>query len=262
MRDGLEDEDLKKQGSAFGISFTKKSQVSITSNVRTPGNINGISSSLLATSSKPSAASGRRKSTPAALDMALRTAEGKAAIDELIKGEAGTKKQMMFGQYFGATPAAAGAGTSAKLSAAPPMDAPRAPRPGRAAAALAVATHEYEFLQAGKDKAISTVMEDEDQMPGSPSPQPSPSGAKSSATQFPKDHASATVAPAPHLPHSATASTKPSYEVDTSGRPKMLALSKDVPLTMSRKSWGLGDYVIGRKMYTGYASTVYQVGVF
>ncbi len=42
---------------------------------------------------------GRRKSTPAALDMALRTAEGKAAIEELINSAG--KKQMVFGQYFG-----------------------------------------------------------------------------------------------------------------------------------------------------------------
>jgi hypothetical protein len=52
---------------------------------------------------------GRRKSTPAALDMALRTAEGRAAIEELANS--GGKKQMVFGQYFGAP--AGGAAQSA-----------------------------------------------------------------------------------------------------------------------------------------------------
>jgi len=39
---------------------------------------------------------------------------------------------------------------------------------------------------------------------------------------------------------------------------KLLTLSSNLPVAMSRKYWTLGDYSIVRKMYTGYASTVYQ----
>jgi len=39
---------------------------------------------------------------------------------------------------------------------------------------------------------------------------------------------------------------------------KILALAQQLPNGMSRKYWSLADYSIVRKMYTGYASTVYQ----
>ncbi len=217
---------------------------------------------------------GRRKSTPAALDMALRTAEGKAAIDELLKGETGTKKQMMFGQYFGATPAA-GASGAAKLSAVPPMEVRNAPRPGKAAAVLAVKTHEYEFLQSGPDKGISTVLEDEDQMPGSisTSPLPSPSVMQPAENHLPKvtspnQQTAVSFAPSQQLhqqsslaPSSLPRTVEEEPQQPAGPRPKMLAISKNLPVAMTRKQWALSDYVIGRKMYTGYASTVYQVRI-
>ncbi len=40
---------------------------------------------------------------------------------------------------------------------------------------------------------------------------------------------------------------------------KVLSLSPNLPAVMARKYWSLADFSIGRKMYTGYASTVYQV---
>ena len=48
-------------------------------------------------------AAARRKSMPAAIDMALRSPEGRAQLEEVLKGgnRAGSKKQMVFGQYFG-----------------------------------------------------------------------------------------------------------------------------------------------------------------
>ncbi len=50
----------------------------------------------------PSGASNRRKSTPAALDVALRTAEGKAAIEDLLNNNGHpAKKPMAFAQFFG-----------------------------------------------------------------------------------------------------------------------------------------------------------------
>ncbi|GLC41888.1 hypothetical protein PLESTF_000096600 [Pleodorina starrii] len=39
---------------------------------------------------------------------------------------------------------------------------------------------------------------------------------------------------------------------------RVVSLSPQLPAAMQRKSWSLADYNIIRKMYTGYASTVYQ----
>ncbi|GIL48763.1 hypothetical protein Vafri_5211 [Volvox africanus] len=39
---------------------------------------------------------------------------------------------------------------------------------------------------------------------------------------------------------------------------KLVSLSPQLPAAMQRKNWSLVDYNIVRKMYTGYASTVYQ----
>ncbi|KAG2436193.1 hypothetical protein HXX76_006505 [Chlamydomonas incerta] len=51
-----------------------------------------------------SPSSGRRKSTPAALDMVLRTAEGKAAVEQLLQPG---QNKLVFGNYFAGTSAAA-----------------------------------------------------------------------------------------------------------------------------------------------------------
>ncbi len=42
-------------------------------------------------------------------------------------------------------------------------------------------------------------------------------------------------------------------------RIKILSMAPQMPNGMARKQWSLADYSIIRKMYTGYASTVYQV---
>lgn len=39
---------------------------------------------------------------------------------------------------------------------------------------------------------------------------------------------------------------------------KMLSLSPNLPLIMARKFWSLSEFKVMRKMYTGYASTVYH----
>ena len=55
-------------------------------------------------------------------------------------------------------------------------------------------------------------------------------------------------------------STESAEDLNHPGRKnKLLALSPNLPANMARKYWSLSDYSIGRKMYTGYASTVYQV---
>lgn len=40
---------------------------------------------------------------------------------------------------------------------------------------------------------------------------------------------------------------------------KILSMAASLPNRMARKHWCLSDYSIVRKLYTGYASTVYQV---
>jgi hypothetical protein len=241
---------------------------------------------------------GRRKSTPAALDMALRTAEGKAAIEELINS--GGKKQMVFGQYFGSTGKAAPPSGADKSSTSRFKQVPLGPMGTGPAMA---------------DKVINTVPEDEDtpmatvasptsssphvlspkvQSPHPPampppaasSPHPVPasasahlnaSGALKPAAKRPMDIDMHVPAPAPAPP--ATIAPQPSVQAPPTPAPtsqptpmqveeepppakqtKILALAQQLPNGMGRKYWSLADYSIVRKMYTGYASTVYQVG--
>ena len=126
---------------------------------------------LVPTQLGPSPSSSRRKSTPAALDMALRTAEGKAAIADLLNVDSKQgKKPMAFAQYFGAPgskAASAAPGSSSPRGAAAIQDAPRAPlsvrmglgaKPGsglRPVDPLAVAS-------SGSSKSLANVPEDED----------------------------------------------------------------------------------------------------
>lgn len=51
----------------------------------------------------------------------------------------------------------------------------------------------------------------------------------------------------------------PAAEVPPARPTKILSMMQQLPTGMARKYWSLGDYSILRKMYTGYASTVYQV---
>jgi hypothetical protein len=90
-------------------------------------------------------ATGRRKSTPAALDMALRTAEGRQAIEDLINSAG--KKQMVFGQYFGGSSGQQGVPTAPRApnSGAASPSSPHDPRSGGStrfgkAAAMAAAS--------------------------------------------------------------------------------------------------------------------------
>lgn len=228
--------------------------------------------------------SGRRKSTPAALDMALRTAEGKAAIEELINSAG--KKQMVFGQYFGNT-AASGSDKNSRFA-----------KPG--ALALGVGS-----VGPGNSKPMSPVMEDEDhhEEPVKPSPKvviptpvpPAHQPVNNHASSINSPLAASPIASSSHQPMDVTpaASSAPAAAAPSSSRPvatsqkrpadgtppptvplkatamqvdevpparqtKLLALAQQLPTGMSRKFWSLSDYSIMRKMYVGYASTVYQ----
>jgi len=236
------------------------------------------------------AGSGRRKSTPAALDMALRTAEGKAAIEELINS-AGGKKQMVFGQYFGNS----NKSTSPK-PAAPGALTVNAPRFNKASVLAASG-------QSPTGKNMHSVPEDEDSAMqtahhGIPAGHaaglhphllmvPTP---VMDATQCPSALVSPSIAspglPSPILmpvrPPSVKRPAEPSQVTQQAqkqavqaglpqvvveaahqvaqapSRVRILAMAQHLPNGMARKGWSLSDYSIIRKMYTGYASTVYQ----
>lgn len=195
---------------------------------------------------------GRRKSTPAALDMALRTAEGRKAIEELINP--GGQKPMVFAQYFGNGNQAAGK-----------VDKPRF---NKIQAAMA------KYDGPAIDKTINTVPEDEDQMPAaSPVTTPSSSSpASARPNKRPADSVSSfqepehkVVAPPPPpavQPAPAPAPMPMEEEIPPGKRTRILAVCPTLPNGMARKYWCLADYTITRKMYTGYASTVYQVMPF
>ncbi|KAJ9531854.1 hypothetical protein QJQ45_022034 [Haematococcus lacustris] len=203
---------------------------------------------------------GRRKSTPAALDMQLRTAEGRAAIEELVN--AGGKKQMVFGQYFG--------GPQGSKAAVP------ATGPDKATARFVKNTVIAGSGPSLSDKQIRTVLEDDDEAPSVTEPDVAPaviavnasSASQSAAPVAQKPLATAapaapSPAPAP-APQPAPQPAPPTrisiatMEQPPLQRTKVLSMSQQLPNGMARKYWSLADYSIVRKMYTGYASTVYQ----
>jgi hypothetical protein len=61
----------------------------------------------------------------------------------------------------------------------------------------------------------------------------------------------------PAASHYDAAPAKQTYSTATPGC--VLAVSPHLPGAMSRSVWGIQDYSITQKMYTGYASTVYKV---
>ncbi|KAG2489680.1 hypothetical protein HYH03_011789 [Edaphochlamys debaryana] len=284
-----------------------------------------------------SVSSGRRKSTPAALDMVLRSAEGKAAVEQLLQPQGQNK--LVFGNYFAGTSAAArdqavamAAAEKRKAAAAasagsPPGASPHVPRPppGQPPSAAAHKPQQLPALQlhdsmatvpedvvmddVGKPQAapssarkhpydsVSSVQgypptspaahklhqpappvappapahqaqgyqphtpsSSQPQQPQSPltqamsSPHPSGSPARPPPVPQPQQQQQLPAAPSPQQ------APAPAEEPTTSSRPnsKLVSLSPQIPAAMQRKYWTLADYNIIRKMYTGYASTVYQ----
>ena len=212
---------------------------------------------LVPTQLGPSPSSSRRKSTPAALDMALRTAEGKAAIADLLNVDSKQgKKPMAFAQYFGAPGSKAASAAPGSSSPRGAADAPRAPLSVRmglgAKPGSGLRPPDLAVASSGSSKSLANVPEDEDAATSVPSPPP-------------VSHCPCKVL-IPHminlgfmlLPQNLS-----SAEAEDNNHPgrknKVLALSPNLPASMARKFWSLSDYSIGRKMYTGYASTVYQV---
>eukprot|EP00798_Chlamydomonas_sp_ICE-L_P005562 gene5562-4199_t len=179
----------------------------------------------------------RRKSMPAELNTALQTNEGRAAIQELLKGEpgAGVKKQMVFGNYFGSSSA------KSPTAAVPPMDVPRStePRPLKSSS-----PDEYK-------KTASARLAKQDE-PDPPRPQAQSSANSSYVTSL------ASLGPRGDASKLSPAKGEEDPAPRQKDEIKMLAVSKNLPVSMARTSWALSDFCIGRKMYTGYASTVYQ----
>jgi hypothetical protein len=278
----------------------------------------------------------RRKSTPAALDMALRTEEGKKAVEALLQPNAQSK--LIFGNYFAGTSAAARdqavamaaaekqkAAKQAAASAAPPPvprpppgPPPSVPAPHKTASYSQVALPE--MAPVPEDVAMEDVAppphltssmsmsrkqpaESMSSLQGFPPVTPSTSATKlnvvltASPSKSPSfgtgqsvgqalaqhqalvqqqsvgqavsqlaQHSSGTnphllaavTSPMPRPPQPAPAAEE---ATTSSSRPvsKLVSLSPQVPASMQRKVWSLSDYNIIRKMYTGYASTVYQV---
>lgn len=47
-------------------------------------------------------------------------------------------------------------------------------------------------------------------------------------------------------------------DAQTARKPKLISVSPSLPASMQRRLWSLADFTVVRKMYTGYASSVYQ----
>ena len=206
---------------------------------------------------------GRRKSTPAALDMALRTAEGKQAVEDLLK----QSKKMAFPSYFVGqkvqpqpeAPRPAGQtsgrftakhimGMSSKVPtiAEHPVEPPPAEqesRPRAPAAMLPEASRSQKRSALDSVSSLPAARGDEHQQQHKQQlHEPSPVHSSAKDGTLPTPAAAAEEVPPP-----------------ASKRNKLLHISPSVPAAMNRKFWSLSDYKIMRKMYTGYASTVYQV---
>ncbi len=242
---------------------------------------------------------GRRKSTPAALDMALRTAEGKAAVEQLLQPQGHNK--LVFGNYFAGTSAAARDQAAAvaaaekqraKAAAAGIMPAPPTyAKPQGLYPPGTIPAHKPQQLPAlqlhqANDANMSTVPEDVAMQDARNHHHAAPSSSKkhpadsvpsmqASAPQSPsgahKQHAPAAYhqpvpppQPQPPMPSPLRPQPPPqpaAEEPPASSRSvgKLVSLSPQLPAAMQRKHWSLSDYNIIRKMYTGYASTVFQV---
>ncbi|GIL69430.1 hypothetical protein Vretimale_13537 [Volvox reticuliferus] len=287
----------------------------------------------LATMFNPS--SGRRRSTPAALDMALRSAEGKVSVEQLLQPG---QNKLVFGNYFAGTSAAArdqaaavaaaerqrakAVGTASATAVGPhtglrppPIQPPGPTIPAYKAPPLqAISLH-------SNDPGMATVPEDvamDDVEPQQAAPSTSRKHAidsvssTSSGPHSPRGGAAHKVHLAPHQPQSMPLLhppqlphplqhppqtpqgsallhlQQPPYSQQLQQQPstgtqhiptnqqqpvagedaasssnrmmanKLVSLSPQLPAAMQRKNWSLVDYNIVRKMYTGYASTVYQ----
>ncbi|PNH09977.1 Serine/threonine-protein kinase Aurora-3, partial [Tetrabaena socialis] len=287
------------------------SQNSFSSKSQQPPNLGGMTPS-----------SGRRKSTPAALDMVLRTAEGKAAVEQLLQPG---QNKLVFGNYFAGTSAAARDQAAAVAAAekqraraaatGPLMHAPKPPQVSSAPAplharpslpALHAVQADISMATVPEDVAMDDVQQQQQQqqqqlaqqnsmkkhvtdsvssmhagyMPSSPSaplkvlhPTPPPHQQPHSLPSVSNSHSAPQIPtqplivapPPPPVPSPAVSPTPPQQpvaveEATTSNRSgsKLVSLSPQLPAAMQRKYWSLADYNIIRKMYTGYASTVYQ----
>ncbi|MEW5308859.1 MAG: hypothetical protein WDW38_000786 [Sanguina aurantia] len=206
---------------SFSSSYNNNNSSSSNAS-KQPGQMPTVLQGLLT----PVAVSGRRKSTPAALDMALRTAEGKQAVEELL-GIANNNKKLVFGQYF--------AGSSAATPTAKASD--------KARAATGLTSKQASYLPSmssglDQEKTMSTVPEDDD---------------PETLTRLAPPAAAAAAALAAR-----EAAIEEANEASKRNNIKIISMSNSMPVAMQRKFWSLSDYNILRKMYTGYASTVYQ----
>ena len=202
---------------------------------------------------------------------------------DLINQAQGKQKQMVFSSYFaqpGSPAAAKGAHGVAGLKSglgraagpggvgkdgyemgtvpeseevAPPgpgVVSPRTPAKKPDGPAPSAAESQVHAAPASKPSSASQQAHVQVAAPAAPAPQQVPAAAAAVA-------AAAVVAPRPKA--STAAPAAPAAE-EGGKRTKLLAISPNLPNSMARKSWSLSDYSVVRKMYTGYASTVYQVG--
>lgn len=256
---------------SFSSSYNNNSSSSNAS--RQPGQMPTVLQGLLT----PVAVSGRRKSTPAALDMALRTAEGKQAVEELL-GIANNNKKLVFGQYF--------AGSSAATPTAKASD--------KARAATGLTSKQASYLPSmssglDQEKTMSTVPEDDDpETLTRLAPRAKPPASEGLQSSYLSNMASSSASPpvkqnlnfalptmslSPNAASVAAAAAaaaalaareaaiEEANEASKRNNIKIISMSNSMPVAMQRKFWSLSDYNILRKMYTGYASTVYQVCV-
>ncbi|GAX76664.1 hypothetical protein CEUSTIGMA_g4110.t1 [Chlamydomonas eustigma] len=254
-----ESESLSRHGSfiktgttTLGQSFTKKADASmgIVPSVQINNKAALVPTPL---GSSPSVSSHRRKSTPAALDMALKTAEGRAVIEDLLNNNSSSspKKPMAFAQYFGAT-----SGSRANNAVA------SSPKGGANNAGIATSPITEPRIPAEPRAPLSTrnnatpKASNSFRQPGELDSSRSPSSKHLNVqdnTQNIDEGIQPDLAP-PKLHRRVD-----EEDINHPGRKnKLLSLSPNLPQIMARKFWSIQDYAIGRKMYTGYASTVYQ----
>lgn len=260
--------------------------------------------------------------------MALRTAEGKQAIEDLINSAG--KKQMVFGQYFGGPSKSPGSPDSksnssrfGKAAAMAGMPVPGTAKPVQnmiredeehvqqsgpsqaqqeqmiaAAAAAARQQAQYQAAAASRAPQAPAGYTSQHHMPGQhaysagqvpvphnilmqgPQPMdaslppgmmqqssrpvatpqrrsaeaPAPQMAAPGYNKYPAQPQPVVVAPPPPPPmmHPQALPQVPT---------RILAQASQLPANMARRHWSMADYSILRKMYKGYASSVYQVNV-
>lgn len=223
-----------------------------------------------------SPSAGRRKSTPPMLDTLLVNGGAAGGNIEDILGA----KKLVFGQYF---KGAGGQEKVAEKEGAVKRGAPASPIPDNNSSKRTATQPSFPHSTAARPKQPPTKV-----IAKTPNNLPYQNGTKPELLEIPPLHdlsldgtGDATNSSQPVSTMQQPMDSALSAELEGAGvlhngpvpvpvksevmedapnvrKTKLISVSPSLPIAMQRRNWSLADYTVIRKMYTGYASSVYQ----